>query len=922
MFDFWIHDPDGRSEAVIRVTTPNPNNPFGATWTWTGRTQLASSSTWSHVTNLMSRTWTWYPPPPGPFNPGEQVPLLATVDGFAAGSTGSGPATVSVERQRCTGAQPTGSTTHIDALTITTTGEAANTLNFEEPPIDILIGANETTLPPGGGPLTIYGEAYSDEEQFGADLPFRLMHSTNGTDFTELTTVTANGAGFWNATVSPTVTTWYRWDYSGSLDRAPASSGRLQIVVKRQPALTISSIRSIITEGEPLDLSTTATIDGSAAPGISVVLRKSVDDGATWSDVTTVVTNATGQATATVSPTESTAYRWHIAGNTFLAPAQSPRKNITVRLRTQITASATPTTIDHGGTSTIGGVITIGGSPAEFAQVELWGASGTGFPNTLITTVTSNSSGQLAYDVTLTQSRRYEWRYAATDQHSSATSPTALVSVRRPTVLTMTATATDLRPGHQVTLSTTLRSDGALVSGRSVALYKSTNETTWTLVATRSTDAAGAASAQFTPSATATYRWEHQRTGTLGPATSPTKQVFVRTVTALTVDASADSVAPGESTTLRTTLLSGGAPVHGEIVKLLASTDGGTSWAVVGTRSTNAAGNAAQGVSPAVDTRYQWVFEASTAYASSRSPMTTVIVRQPLVPTALDNTVEGSFLYVGQSGTVRATLTAAGEPRPNRMLKLEFSEDGGVTWNTMTNRFTDVNGQVTVRVTPIRTTRFRWRFAGAANYEASQSAAKIVTVAPKRAAVMTNSAEAAVIDSGAKAQLSTTLTANGLAYPGQTVRLQRTRAGTSDWQTVASVVTGAGGFAKALVSQDVTMSYRWTYPGDDTTNAATSGTKTVEARFVVTAIASPPATAADRLFVTGLVSRNTGEPVRLMRVTGSTPVQLTTATVRADGTYQLAIKLPAGTYKVFVEVGPDDLNARGRSPDLDVVIPN
>ena len=914
-FDLWTHDPDGRGQAVITVFV----DPSGEVWT--GKTALGARSTWGHVTNLMTRNWVWTTPVSGTRPEGGST--TTTIAGFRS-SIGTGPAFVAVQRQRCGGRETTTSTTHVDALTITLAREAPQTLDLEEPPVDVGISATPTTVDPGGA-VTIDGTLTAD----GDPLPNRtvsLMQSTNGTDYTQLLAATTDASGAVSAVVSPSTSTWYRWDFV-ALDYAPARSTSVQVLVREPTQLTMTVDRSTVVSGSSFTASTVLTGSTSGAPlaNLPVVLRRSLDGGTTWTDVASATTSASGAASATLTPTASAAYRWHFLGAGAYAPSQSPRQDVAVLSGSTLTATVTPTIVDYGGGASVTGRLTIGGTPAAGQSVELWAWPNGGAWSRQLT-MTTNASGDLLATVNPVGTTRYQWRFPQTASAGAATSPVVLLTVRRQVILTNSASATALSPGDTTTISTVLTGDGTPVSGRPVVLERSSDGgATWTTLASRTTDASGAASSAITPTRTALYRWRHDRNPTLSAATSANLTVYVRYPTGLTISAAASSVPAGGSTFLRTDLGSGETPVAGATVTLRASTDGGTTWADIGAQTTDAAGHAELPVSPTSETVYRWRFAPTPDLRGAQSPTTRVVIADPPQATSLANEVDDDTLWLGQHAVVRGTLTVGTTPKQYRRIELWSSTDAGATWTRLLSQATDAQGRVSLDVAPTTTTTYEWRFAGGGSLLASTSPDRTVTVSPLLDSTLDSTADATTVTAGDFPKLTAQLTAGGAPVAGASLTLVKSPPGRGSWTVVARLTTGDDGKTTIFVQQFANMTYRWVYRGSESTTPVTSTDLTILARFRVTAqAAAVPAAPGDRLLVTGRVHRYTGAPLRLYQVTDSGAGTLLGQTsLHTDGTYQLAVVMPtAGTFTLYAEIGPDSQNEQGRSPTFMVTVPS
>jgi hypothetical protein len=109
-------------------------------------------------------------------------------------------------------------------------------------------------------------------------------------------------------------------------------------------------------------------------------------------------------------------------------------------------------------------------------------------------------------------------------------------------------------------------------------------------------------------------------------------------------------------------------------------------------------------------------------------------------------------------------------------------------------------------------------------------------------------------------------TAIGAAIPGVAVQLLARSTGTKRFKVITVVRTRPSGIATAKVAPRRNTTYEWHYPGQGTTSASTSATRTITVAPRVTVVASARRVAVRHPFqISGTIKPGTGGRVRLER---------------------------------------------------------
>jgi hypothetical protein len=159
----------------------------------------------------------------------------------------------------------------------------------------------------------------------------------------------------------------------------------------------------------------------------------------------------------------------------------------------------------------------------------------------------------------LTPQTEYSFSVFAVDWAGNVSAPISeTLTTARASSFASSVSRTALRYGQQVRVHGHLTdtADGTPLAGRSVALYARRSTTsTWTRVATATTDVDGKVSALHQPASHTYYSWRHASDGTQGSASSP--QRLVKVATAVTAGFSDATIRLGETTYLRGSVMPG-----------------------------------------------------------------------------------------------------------------------------------------------------------------------------------------------------------------------------------------------------------------------------------------------------------------------------------------------------------------------------
>ncbi|GAA3828899.1 hypothetical protein [Nocardioides panacisoli] len=690
------------------------------------------------------------------------------------------------------------------------------------------------------------------------------------------------------------------------------------------PAISCSPDSTTIDEGGHTTVRGNLNDGGTPIASATVGVFRSTDGGSTWTSVGSATTDSAGNFHTDISPTRTSMFRCrytYVSGG-IPVTHESAAFTVTVRLTTGLTINATPTTLTAGDHTAISTTLTETDSHAAIpgAPVSLWFSTDGGHTWTLSITPTTNSAGQASVNASPTTTTVYQWRWPGDIANAPATSPNATVTVT-PRAATVTCGPVDLTideggsthiNGQMVDTATR-----APIAGAHIFLDESTDGGvrfgSYQDVRTLSDG-----KFQFTvhPVRDTVYRCAHAGDEPPYPATWSTwSTVTVRRTSALSIDASPTSIASGGSSILSTQLtrVDDGGLLTGQHVTLKSTADGGATWTVIGTPTTDGSGRASITVHPSVSTSYVWVFDGDTTSTPSSSAVARVTVSAPdTTPSALGITTTPDTVVAGGSSTVTGYLHAGSTAVSGRTLTLKSSTDGGVTWTTVAHETTDASGHASHTVTPTVSTFYLWTFDGDATYDPSTSVIAGVTVSTPGTSPTTLSiaSDPASITAGGSATVDGKLVTTGsAAVSGRTVRLDASTDGGTTWTTVRTATTDGSGKVEVTVSPSETTTYQWVFAGDSAYDASHSPAASVTVVPATTQtltehVSRHRLTLGQRLRVKGAYSEpGAGTEVALYRLRHRGPVLLGTAHLDARGHYRFRLHPNhRGTWRLRTEV--------------------
>ena len=472
--------------------------------------------------------------------------------------------------------------------------------------------------------------------------------------------------------------------------------------------------------------------DGSVT--ISGVLKR---NGSTWSGQTvTIYDDSTSKGTATTN--SSGAYSLTVSGlsagtHTFKAvnsKAESTTVNVTVNNHSySLTASASPTSINYGGSVTLTGVLKKDGANWGSQTVTVYDGS------TSLGTVTTNSSG--AYTKTITGLTSGSHTLKAS--HSNVQSSNVGVTVNSVYSLTASLSASSIYTDGSTTISGVLKKDNAVWSGQTITIYDGT-----TSKGTVTTDSNGAYSKVVSSLSAGTHTLKASHTNT----TSPNVSVTVNNHTySLTASANKSSMYTDETVTISGVLKKDNSAWASQTVTVY---DGSTSK---GTATTNSSGSYSKAVSGLSAGSH--ILKASHTNATSGNLSVTVKAHSY----SLTASASSTSIDYGQSVTISGALK---KDNANWSGQTVILKEGNTTLGTAT---TDSNGAYTKSISGLS--------AGSHSIKAyvTDASSGTVTVTVKDIYALTCSASPTTSTHGDNVTVTGNLKKNNSNWSGQTVTI-------------------------------------------------------------------------------------------------------------------------------------------------------
>jgi hypothetical protein len=326
-------------------------------------------------------------------------------------------------------------------------------------------------------------------------------------------------------TVTPDVTTRYRWSYAGDTDARPSRSGVATIRVRTpqhppQRIATSLSIRAVhhLVRADGSDVVRGRLRAGSVPLRHREVLLVSRAVGAdSWTFEGAHRTRHLGEVAFRVQPTDKTAYRLVFLGTPLLRPARSAVVRIEARPDLSITAD--PTQITRGGSSTISGVASDEGTPIAGGTVRLLGRRAGTHHVTVRASGTTAADGSVSFTVSPDNTTVYRLRLVHTTGIRASLSDPARVVVLVPTSLSIRGRATS----SDFVVSGTLRGGGHALVHRAVSLLtQAPGSPDWTEAGTARTGRHGVVRFHAAPAPGTGYRLSYAGGPRFAPSSSGT----------------------------------------------------------------------------------------------------------------------------------------------------------------------------------------------------------------------------------------------------------------------------------------------------------------------------------------------------------------------------------------------------------------
>jgi hypothetical protein len=318
-----------------------------------------------------------------------------------------------------------------------------------------------------------------------------------GTDaFTPVGTATARTHGGLTLTVTPDVTTRYRWHYAGDTDARPSASGVATIRVRTpqhpptriRTSLSIRAVRHMV-RPDGSDVVRGHLRAGRIALAHRHVILVSHTAGAEgWTFEGVHWTRHDGGVAFRVDPSDKTAYRLVFLGTPLLRPARSAV--VRVLDRPDVSIAADPAQLTRGESTTISGVASDQGTPIAGATVKLLARkAGAAHHVKVLGSGTTAADGSVSFTVTPAVTTAYRLRLVHTTGVRASLSDAARVTVRLPSSLSIRGRATSA----DFVVSGTLRGGGHMLAHRTVTLQsEASGSSDWTDAGTAKTGKAGA----------------------------------------------------------------------------------------------------------------------------------------------------------------------------------------------------------------------------------------------------------------------------------------------------------------------------------------------------------------------------------------------------------------------------------------------
>lgn len=310
---------------------------------------------------------------------------------------------------------------------------------------------------------------------------------------------------------------------------------------------------------------------------------------------------------------------------------------------------------------------------------------------------------------------------------ASVSGETSYSVTQAATTLTTTRSSASVQVGSSLTLTGTLTTQGANLSGRTITFQGLNASSVWVNLGTGVTNGSGIATFVWTAvsgytQARSVYAGETNYSAQTSAGVAFTVFSEIATSTSIT-----RSVSTYTYNGTRVTISGAVSPVpSGGTVTISGSIDGAAATNFATSVAVNTSTGAYSAVMPIQNvgsyTSVQATYSGSGIYLSSGSGTTSYDITKASTSITAPAGFTNNF---GTAVTSSTTLTTGGVAFANQTVVFQSSIDAGANWSTIASRTTDANGNASVDWTPgnSNTDRVRAVHNGSTNYSSSTSSA-------------------------------------------------------------------------------------------------------------------------------------------------------------------------------------------------------
>jgi GH25 family lysozyme M1 (1,4-beta-N-acetylmuramidase) len=390
----------------------------------------------------------------------------------------------------------------------------------------------------------------------------------------------------------------------------------------------------------------------------------------------------------------------------------------------------------------------------------------------------------------------------------------ALDHTRTATELSLQASNVAPTVGQDVTFSGRLTDDaGHGLAAQQVTLqFTPQGSTTRTTVATLKTGRHGGFRTTLPVSQAGSYRAHFSRTAGYRVRNSAPVSVTLTPLSPdLTLAPSTTSTTAGSPLGLSGSLTQGDGGLANRHVTLFRRVDGTTTWARLGTVTTDSSGTYQLDTTAMHTATYRAKYAGETGYRSARAGAGPVTVRRN--PSDISFAVSDDAPYLNQRVSMSGQLVTGTRPVANRPVDIQQKLPDSSRWRTVATATTDAAGHYSFRQRVDTASSFRALFRADSLYARSASSPAALQISPPRRTHTTLTARRTEIRAGRSLMLHGRLTAGGDGL-ARTVRLWERLPGHTAWHFVYRTATVLpDGTCKISVSPRTTTIYRLIFNG-------------------------------------------------------------------------------------------------------------